>query len=550
MTVSESPAEPLGAGESHELRLTVQSGPPLADIEIPPGQSASLGRSSQRTIRLDHRAVSRHHANVSYRDGAWVISDAASRLGTRVNGVLLAPDERVPLTEGDRISIGPWTFRVGSVEKDSRSTLQTFDDPIVGAGLTLVRPGSLGALAEERLGLLIEAARAMQRSPDEASVASCVAEVLLRGTGFGRVLVVRPVDGMSVLEVLASAPGALAGGSRPTLSRSMLMAASAGEVSRLGDGVADESHSIQSLGLTDAICAPVRVGEGIDAFIYMDCDVGHGRPHPDATAFCMALADVLGLALSNVHRMALESRQRRLLRDLDVARDAQRRLMPATSGRLGAVNYRYLSVPGWHVAGDLFGVVRHGSRSVAFLGDVCGKGLGAGVLMATVQSHLMALLGAEMRIDDIAGVVNDFVAERAAGGEFVTLWIAAIDPESGTMECVDAGHGYAVLVDADGVASRLICAGGPPLGVAHAHRYEVSRTALPAHGRLVLFSDGVAEQASSSGQRMGFPGVLAALKGAMSVEEDVRRLHEALVAHGGGEAFEDDVTIASLGIAT
>ena len=90
--------------------------------------------------------------------------------------------------------------------------------------------------------------------------------------------------------------------------------------------------------------------------------------------------------------------------------------------------------------------------------------------------------------------------------------------------------------------------GGPPVGAVRGIPFGMTEHGLEAGDRIVLYSDGVAEEPDSTGDQFGVERTRAALAGSRAVGEDVERVMTALREFAGGEAYSDDVTVASLEI--
>jgi sigma-B regulation protein RsbU (phosphoserine phosphatase) len=166
------------------------------------------------------------------------------------------------------------------------------------------------------------------------------------------------------------------------------------------------------------------------------------------------------------------------------------------------------------------------------------------MLMATTQSHLEALLPRSGSLAEVVSAVNDFVCAHSGPREFVTLWAARVDPDGRGLTCIDAGHGYAVLIGDDGPAT-VKSDGGLPLGVARGSAYK--STGIGVHGgeRLVLFSDGVPEQVSPAGEAFGLDRVLGVLRGSASPNDDATMLLDELGRYACADGFADDVSVIS-----
>lgn len=522
--------------------LIVLDGPPIEPIHLIGAKPLTVGRHSACDRCLPDPAVSREHAILAPVGETWTIADAHSRHGVHLNGVRLDPDTPTPLVPGARVRIGPWTFRFRE-DGGETTTMHSIDD--TRADPTRVSRVELGDLAQRRLELLIRWAHEIQTAPDEASIARAVTEALTAGAGFERAAVIRTLHGCDEIELLAvSSVSDQPAPVRP--SRTLLRAASEGQIVLLEDTLpAQRAVSIVAAGVSSALCAPVRVGDAIDAYLYLD-GTGATPIQPDAPTFCAAIADLCGLAFSSLRRRNLQIQQERLLRDLDTARLVQQRLMPPRSGSAGPISYTLHFQPGRIVAGDLFGVRRLGEDTAAvFIGDVTGKGLGASLLMATIQARLETLLEIGGPLTEIVNRLSGYVAQRSTSEEFATLFVGVINARERTLACVDAGHGYVAICRA-GDAEIPTFGGGPPIGVDADIAYEQATIPLPPDGRVVLLSDGVPEQPDPRGAHFGVERIVDRLRATDTPEKDVAALLAALTDHAGSHPFGDDVTIASV----
>ncbi len=529
------------------MRLTVVNGPRRADIELDPAKPLSFGRSSTQGVQLDDPSVSRRHARFVLEGGQWHVFDEQSRHGTFVNGVRLEAGEGVPLDAGDRITMGPWTMLLTEEGRAPSTLASQADEPVAHSSIKTVGKEELGELARRRLALLMEAQRTIHRCADAREAAGQVAETLRESTGAERVAIIQPAAGLDELDLLAWAgPGGPDQGADPVISRTLLSAASRGEVVRLSDErIAQGAMSIISQGVTEALCAPVMIDGQIDCYLYVDSRGSSRNLQADSPALCLALADLLGLALANIQRHELELRQERLIRDMRAAHDVQRRIMPPLEGRVGEASYRLYCEPGRFVAGDFFGVLPAGERTLVFLGDVAGKGLGAALQMAAIQSHISAIVNNHENLADLVSSVNSYVATHSAENEFASLWVCLLDPGTRKMISVDAGHGYAVRISASSPPILLPSDGGLPVGIDRNGSYEESDHQLAEQDRIVLFSDGLPEQQAPSGEQYGVERILACLEGSASHEEDLTRLRDGVKAFAEQDQMADDLTIAS-----
>jgi len=288
-------------------------------------------------------------------------------------------------------------------------------------------------------------------------------------------------------------------------------------------------------------------------FLYLDARREDPAPQNDAAAFCQAIAEMCSLSVAGMERHRLEAERLRFTEQMDAGMAIQRQILPPSKGRIGGVSYSMELRPGRYVAGDLFDILRLDNRRVAFfIGDVAGRAWPAAILMATTQSYLNAALRYFNDPGKAADAVNSHLTTHAPENKFVSLWLGVLDTVSGLLQYVDAGHGYWLLRD-PGCEPRTVRdgqGGGAPLRVIDGIPYRADELMLTPGTRLVLYSDGVAEQVGRDGEAFGEARVSAALAGSTSPEQDVRAIVQAVLKHAGTETLDDDLTVGSIHFVT
>jgi serine phosphatase RsbU (regulator of sigma subunit)/pSer/pThr/pTyr-binding forkhead associated (FHA) protein len=551
------------------IKLDVLAGPPVDPILVSSNKPHVIGRGNAADIRLLDETVSRRHAQFWLAADTWLMSDLGSRHGTSLNGVRLPAEQALPIKENDLISLGPWTFVVRTGHRHTTTGFLTTQDDVVAATRRVQRvpQAELTIKAQAKLDLIAESAATIAGAINEAALAATTIDAAAAGTGVARVAFLRHINGQDVDLIASRGP---VSGPRGGLdfSRSLLRAAAEGNVVRLdNEAQPNFGQSIVQLGIHSAICAPVMVGGTPAGYLYLDSRAGESAVASDAAAFCHTIARIAGLALANLRTREIRERQEELQSDLEAAHEAQVRLLPSPRGRLNRVGYAMRSIPGRHVAGDLFGALAiDGERTAVFLGDVSGKGVGAALLMATAKAHLDASLKHHGDAARAVTEANHYVGQHCVDGKFISLWLGVFTPRSdGTTELafIDAGHGYWLVRDADGSARRASYQGGLPLGVDGEARYDAETMILQPRARVVVYSDGVVEQQSPEGIDFGVDRAIQTLEPCGDVETDVEALVRGVIdfAHpptpgsSSGSAsrsgarttrLADDVTVASI----
>jgi len=186
--------------------------------------------------------------------------------------------------------------------------------------------------------------------------------------------------------------------------------------------------------------------------------------------------------------------QKQLLEaQLDTARGIQQRLLPAAMPRVEGYEIAGSSDPSLQVGGDYFDFVEmpDGRMGIA-VADVTGKGVPAALLMANVQAGLHGQAMHPGTAAEIIGRMNDLMYESTDPHMFVTFALVVLDPGSGRIESVSAGHEPTLLVRPDGSWEKLE-AGGLMLGMMPGFEYNEVQAGMEPGDVLVMYTDGVTE---------------------------------------------------------
>jgi len=186
-------------------------------------------------------------------------------------------------------------------------------------------------------------------------------------------------------------------------------------------------------------------------------------------------------------------------RDLEISKDIQAWLLPGAPLQLPGYQIAYATRPANTVAGDYYDVIlRPGQqpsadRILLVVADVAGKSIPAAMLMATFQASLRTLSTSGAALSDLVAGVNRYACSNSQGGvRFTTAVLAELDPVTGDVAYVNAGHNVPILRKKSGVVERLE-AGGLPIGIFAESPYEIGTTRLQSGDWLVIFTDGIVE---------------------------------------------------------
>ena len=217
----------------------------------------------------------------------------------------------------------------------------------------------------------------------------------------------------------------------------------------------------------------------------------------------------------------------------------QQNLMPRTSPNIPGYDIAGACVPSGGLSGDFFDWQRMPDGLALTVADVMGKGVGAAMIAATVRAALRIALPTGGALESLARVSTVVQADLANNEAFVTMFHARLRSTSGELTVMDAGHGLAVLVRADG-STELMPSQNLPLGVVAGQDWKVTRHSMRTGDMLLVFSDGVLDL---------FDGTLEALRQAAAVAS--KGIHtaqdavERIVKLATGTQ-DDDVTVIAV----
>lgn len=508
-------------------------------------RAVSIGRAADSDVVLLAETVSRRHATVALRGKRAMISDLGSTHGTFLNSLRLPASKLTPLAPGDLIQIGPFTLRVIVLNEKTTVHASTAQLQEVPTSFEVQALSAVSPHAGRRLRALTEAIAKLDaaRSVEEAAAISL--RTALDGSGYARAAILRRTQDMEV-EIVASARSDPNDKSVFSFSRSLILAAATGQTAVLSPAQKRvTSQSLVGLNIHSAMCAPIRVGDAIAAYLYLDARDSESAVDPEGAGFCDAMAVAIGLALANISRVELERRQGDLTAELAAAREAQLFILPEPDATREFLSYGMRMHAGAYVAGDLFDVVPLGDGRVAIaIGDVAGHGAGSAMLMASTQSHLNAQL--RMLRDPAAALAasNVYLANKPMAGKFVSLWLGVFSPD-GTLEFVDAGHGHWLhLPHHGGAPTKLPGHGSIPLGISHDATFESTTFKLAPGDRILLYTDGVIEQKNLRGEMFGIDNLRPLLSSSRTPPSQVQHIIDQVVRHSGDGTLEDDATVA------
>ena len=245
--------------------------------------------------------------------------------------------------------------------------------------------------------------------------------------------------------------------------------------------------------------------------------------------------------------LALELADRvTMKRDLEIAREIQGWLMPAEPPQVPGVDIAFATRAANTVAGDYYDAFFRpaaAARLLIVVADVAGKSIPAAMVMATLQASLRTLSALPGSLLELVGRFNDYACAQNQGGRrFTTAFLAELEPATGHLTWVNAGHNWPILRRASGAIERLET-GGVPIGISKVIRYESGETTLAPGDLLVIFTDGLVEAENQREEEFDEPRMLACLAAPPGTAKEVlSKLMSSVDAFVGSARQHDDIT--------
>jgi sigma-B regulation protein RsbU (phosphoserine phosphatase) len=260
------------------------------------------------------------------------------------------------------------------------------------------------------------------------------------------------------------------------------------------------------------------------------------------------LAAQVAIAIENAQLYEQIARQeKRLERDLAMARQLQFRLLPPALPKLSHLDIAAKFVPARAIGGDLYDFVSYSmSRTAIVVGDVSGKGAPAAIYAALVSGILRSHAPIEPGPAEMLSAVNFSLGERRIDGQFVSLIYAVWDDRNRTLQVANSGLPRPIYYH-DGTI-EIIEATGLPLGLFDEADYdELSFRAKPGD-MFVFFSDGILDASNKAEELFGRErvGEIVAANPNASADEVVKLLFKAVAEHASGEEAFDDQTVVAI----
>ncbi len=185
-------------------------------------------------------------------------------------------------------------------------------------------------------------------------------------------------------------------------------------------------------------------------------------------------------------------KQALLEKELTIAYNIQRQIMPERIEISNGVAAYGVSIPAKYIGGDFFDHIKVGkTKHLFFISDAAGKSVPAAFFVTIVRTIIKTMAYQHFELNRLVNIANRLLVEDSKDGMFATTFISVVDTQKRIFEFINAGHSPGILIKKGGI--ELLNTRGIPLGIAKNYRYKKKRIKLKKGDTIVLYTDGLTE---------------------------------------------------------
>ncbi|MFV0388405.1 MAG: SpoIIE family protein phosphatase [Pyrinomonadaceae bacterium] len=522
----------------------------------------TIGRSARSDICIPDAFASRLHAEVRKEgDGFW-LQDLGSANGTRYNGELVTAP--VPILSGGEIRIGETVIVFNEEIADSlmNATLIADTSKQLDPSSTISleqMPNSATGLFEpqsttrtELLRLISKVGVTLLSSSGLTETLNQVVSLVFQAVPAERcVIMLREAENGDTMKIAVARER----GKDKQLTEIRIGTTVMEEVMKnhrsvlTSDAQHDPKFASQTIalyGVRSVLAVPMSDSENnVFGIIYADTPTYEHTFTEEHLNILTTLASVASIRVANARLLDEGLEKQRLEHELALATEIQQRFQPSAPPLIQGYEFQGISFACYEIGGDYYDfIARKNGKMLVALGDVSGKGTAAALLMSSLHAAIHAQAVANRSLEEIVCSVNDYLSFNTPSNRFVTFFVGELDPETGEMPYINAGHNPPLIARNTGVVNELD-SGGFPLGIMPGTEYDLGKISLASGDGLVVFSDGVSEATNIEGEEFGVERLTEVVRGNLhrSASGIRDKIESALSGFTKTAAANDDITM-------
>jgi sigma-B regulation protein RsbU (phosphoserine phosphatase) len=306
-------------------------------------------------------------------------------------------------------------------------------------------------------------------------------------------------------------------------------------------------NDVLNFSFSSLAIAPLRVKNRTTGYLFMAIKKDSFFEEDDIQTI-EAFANSAAMALENARMLETRLEKERLLKELEVARVIQRRLLPQFAPKAACADIAVYFSPAYEVGGDYYDFFLLDDRCLGFvIADVSGKGLAAAFIMAELKGIFESLAGVVNGPGQLLAKANGVLRKSLEKNRFVSASYGLIDPQSKVLRVARAGHMPFFLSSGDRIETHV-----PPglvLGAADepvfSEKLKEITITLRTGDTIVFITDGISETKNLIGNEFGYErlqGVIQSNREA-SAQELINFIMEEVRAFANQPLQYDDITL-------
>lgn len=294
------------------------------------------------------------------------------------------------------------------------------------------------------------------------------------------------------------------------------------------------------------LCAPLMAKSKLIGILTLyNKEEGDGFTESDQRLLSIIAAQSAQV-VENVRLYEEEQEYKAMRKEMDLAAGIQKKLLPSTPPDIKGYSIYGRNVTAKSVGGDYFDYIKVNNDQCALcLGDVCGKGLPASLLMSNLQAILHGQILHSLSPGEILKLANIQLFRNTGPEKFATLFLGILNTKIHTFHFSSAGHDYPFFINSDRDCDRLQ-SNGLPLGVIEMSDYGEEMVEMKPGDCLFVYSDGITDNINAEKEEFGEDRLQELLLSAgpdlYEAEKLVGRIFSASVEHSGQQQRFDDMT--------
>lgn len=525
-----------------------------------------IGRDPSCDIFFPDRKMSRLHCTISLgNDGEYTLRDLESRNGTYVNGVLI---KSVNLKNNDSTEIGDTELLFETAPQDNDSSIGKISDFVTnsewGKTKTVLKTDeesyikmpakvTVGDLrhAYRRLLKLSQISEKLHLIKDRETLFHKSCDVIFEQ--FAPDYVYLFTNENKDINLVAKKEKKDVKLKNRQISKSILHDCLEQKVGILISDVKQDkryanSSSVILSAVRSALCIPIIENKEVIGIIYLDTLsplMSFGKLD---LQLLTGIAIQIAMCLNNIamHKIALKKSAYQS--ELMIARKIQQKFLPKQPPALDGYAAAMFSQPTKIVGGDYFDFIkRKNGKTCLIIGDVSGKGLPSALMMASLRAHVISEAQHSATPEKLVENLNKYVWADMRGSMYVTFFLSELEPETGKLEFVNAGHCYPMLIKPDGSFTELKT-GGFYLGLQDESTYEKGETIIEKGDVLLMITDGITDQLNEQKGIFGNKRLLKLIRKYRDKDPEdlISEIVTKIFHFMDGEELFDDMTIIAL----